>query len=330
MKPFDYTRAQDPAGAVAAVAEDPEARYLAGGTNLVDHLKLGVAAPGHLVDVRGVLDTSIEELPDGRLRVGGAVANSDLAAHPLVRSRYPVLSQALLAGASGQLRNAATTGGNLLQRTRCPYFQNTTTACNKRDPGSGCAAKHGHGRDNAVLGVSEHCVATHPSDMAVALTALGAEVRLLTPEGERGVPMPGLHRLPGDHPEHDTVLDHGDLITAVDLPHLPLAARSTYRKVRERASYAFALVSVAAALRVEEGVITDVRLALGGLAHAPWRAHHAEEALRGQPAVEGVFREAARAELADARPGEDNAFKLPLAVNTICATLRSLGPEEDR
>lgn len=330
MKPFRYTRAQDPADAVTMVAEDPQARYLAGGTNLVDHLKLGVAGPEHIVDVRGALDTTIEELPDGRLRVGAAVANSDLAAHPLVRRRYPVLSSALLAGASGQLRNAATTGGNLLQRTRCPYFQNITTVCNKREPGSGCAAKHGHGRDNAVLGASEHCVATHPSDMAVALTALGAEVRLLTSEGERGVPMPGLHRLPGERPEHDTVLEHGDLITAVDLPHLPLAAHSTYRKVRERASYAFALVSVAAALRVEEGVITDVRLALGGLAHTPWRAHHAEEVLRGQAATEGVFREAARAELADARPGEDNAFKVPLAVNTICATLRSLGPEEDR
>ncbi len=330
MKPFRYTRARTPADAVTVVAKDPQARYLAGGTNLVDHLKLGVAGPEHIVDVRAALNTTVEELPDGGLRVGAAVSNSDLAAHPLVRRRYPALSMALLAGASGQLRNAATTGGNLLQRTRCPYFQNTTTACNKREPGSGCSAQHGHGRDNAVLGTSEQCVATHPSDMAVALTALGAEVRLLTPAGERGIAMPGLHRLPGHHPEHDTVLEHGDLITAVDLPHLPPALHSTYRKVRERASYAFALVSVAAALQVEEGVITDVRVALGGLAHAPWRAHHAEEALRGQAATEGVFREAARAELADARPGQDNAFKVPLAVNTICATLRSLALREDR
>ena len=330
MKPFDYTRAHDPASAVQTVAEEPGARYLAGGTNLVDHLKLGVAAPEHVVDVRGALDETVTELEDGRIRVGAAVSNSALAAHPLVRSRYPLLSAALLAGASGQLRNAATTGGNLLQRTRCPYFQNTTTPCNKREPGSGCSAREGHGRDNAVLGVSQECVATHPSDMAVALTALGAEVRVLGPEGERGVPMPGLHRLPGHRPEHDTVLEHGDLITAVDLPALPLAARSTYRKVRERASYAFALVSVAAALQVREEVVADVRLALGGVAHAPWRAHHAEQALRGGPATEEAFRAAAEAELAQARPGADNAFKVPLAVNTICATLRSLTTQEDR
>lgn len=330
MKPFDYTRAHDPASAVRTVAAEPDARYLAGGTNLVDHLKLGVAAPEHVVDVRSALDETVTELPDGKVRVGAAVSNSALAAHPLVRSRYPVLSAALLAGASGQLRNAATTGGNLLQRTRCPYFQNTTTPCNKREPGSGCSAQEGHGRDNAVLGVSRECVATHPSDMAVALTALGAEVRVLSAEGESGVPMPGLHRLPGHRPEHDTVLEHGDLITAVDLPALPLAARSTYRKVRERASYAFALVSVAAALQVREGVVADVRLALGGVAHAPWRAHQAEQALRGGPATEEAFRAAAGLELDQARPGADNGFKVPLAVNTICATLRSLTTEGDR
>ncbi|WP_026118728.1 FAD binding domain-containing protein [Nocardiopsis salina] len=328
MKPFRYTRARDTASAVASVSEDPGARFLAGGTNLVDHLKLGVAEPDHLVDVRGALDAGVSELADGRVRVGAGVANSDLAAHPLVRARYPVLSAALSSGASGQLRNAATTGGNLLQRTRCPYFQNTTTPCNKREPGSGCGALHGHGRDNAVLGISEHCVATHPSDMAVALAALGAQVQVLTERGERGVPVSGLYRLPGDRPQYDTVLEQGDLITAVDLPALPWVRRSAYRKVRERASYAFALVSVAAALQVEEGRVAGVRLALGGVAPMPWRAHHAEEALVGRQATEEVFREAARAEFEQARPGSDNAFKVPLAVNTVGAVLRSLVEEE--
>ncbi|PDP89553.1 molybdopterin dehydrogenase [Glycomyces fuscus] len=330
MKPFHYTRPAEAAAAVTAVAGDPEAAYIGGGTNLVDHMKLGIAEPTSLVDVRDLLSHRIEELPDGGLRVGAAVPNSDLAAHPGVRRHYPVLSQALLAGASGQLRNAATTGGNLLQRTRCVYFQNTAMPCNKREPDTGCSAVEGYGRYNAVLGASEHCVATHPSDMAVALTALGARVRVLGPGGERTVDMPGLHRLPGDEPQRDTVLEHGDLITAVELPHLPLAARSAYRKVRDRASYAFALVSVAAALRVVEGTVEDVRVAFGGLAHAPWRARRAEEALRGGPATEEAFREAARAELADARTGPDNAFKVPMAVNTLASTLRDLTAEEAR
>ncbi|MFJ9553749.1 FAD binding domain-containing protein [Nocardiopsis sp. NPDC101807] len=330
MRPFDYTRPDGPADAVALVAADPGAAYLAGGTNLVDHMKLGVASPTRLVDVRGLLGNRVEELPDGGIRIGASVPNSDLAAHPAVRRRYPVLSAALLAGASGQLRNAATTGGNLFQRTRCPYFQDTTTPCNKREPGTGCSALEGHGRDNAVLGASDHCVATHPSDMAVALAALGAEARVLGPGGERVVPIPGLHRLPGDEPDRDTVLGHGDLVTAVDLPHLPVAARSAYRKVRDRASYAFALVSVAAALDVVDGTVADVRIAFGGLAHAPWRARRAEEALTGGPATEEAFREAARAELADARTGRDNAFKVPMAVNTLASTLRGLTAQEAR
>ncbi|MFD3688569.1 FAD binding domain-containing protein [Nocardiopsis sp. NPDC058631] len=330
MRPFDYTRPDGPSAAVALVAADRGAAYLAGGTNLVDHMKLGVASPTRLVDVRGVLGDRVEELPDGRLRIGAAVPNSDLAAHPAVRRRYPVLSAALLSGASGQLRNAATTGGNLFQRTRCPYFQDTTTPCNKREPGTGCPAKEGHGRDNAVLGASDSCVATHPSDMAVALAALGAEAHVLGHGGERVVPIPGLHRLPGSEPEHDTVLEHGDLVTAVDLPHLPAAARSAYRKVRDRASYAFALVSVAAVLDVVDGTVVDVRIAFGGLAHVPWRAHRAEEALLGGPATEEAFRDAARAELADARTGRDNAFKVPMAVNTLASTLRGLAAEEAR
>ncbi|WP_159943425.1 MULTISPECIES: xanthine dehydrogenase family protein subunit M [unclassified Nocardiopsis] len=330
MRPFDYVRPAEASSAVATVAGDPGAAYIGGGTNLVDHMKLGIAAPTSLVDVRGLLSDRVEETPEGVLRVGAAVPNSDLAAHPEVRRRFPVLSQALLSGASGQLRNVATTGGNLLQRTRCVYFQNRAMPCNKREPGTGCAAVEGYGRYNAVLGTSEHCVATHPSDMAVALTALGARVRVLGPEGERTVDLPGLHRLPGDRPERDTVLEHGELITAVELPRLPLARRSAYRKVRDRASYAFALVSVAAALEVVEGTVTDVRVAFGGLAHAPWRALRAEEVLRGRAATEESFREAAEAELAGARTGPDNAFKVPLAVNTLAATLRGLTAEEAR
>ncbi|WP_150245172.1 FAD binding domain-containing protein [Nocardiopsis quinghaiensis] len=330
MKPFDYSRPAEASAAVAAVAGDPGAAYIGGGTNLVDRMKLGVTEPTTLVDVRNLLSDRIEELPDGRIRVGGAVPNSDLAAHPEVRRRFPVLSQALLAGASGQLRNVATTGGNLLQRTRCVYFQNRAMPCNKREPGTGCSAVEGYGRYNAVLGASEHCVATHPSDMAVAMTALGARAHVLGPAGERTVDLPGLHRLPGAEPERDTVLEHGDLITAVDLPHLPLALRSTYRKVRNRASYAFALVSVAAALDVVDGTVVDARVAFGGLAHAPWRAHRAEEALRGGPATEEAFREAGRVELADADTGPDNAFKVPMAVNTLALVLRGLTDEEAR
>jgi xanthine dehydrogenase YagS FAD-binding subunit len=235
-----------------------------------------------------------------------------------------VLSQALLSGASGQLRNVATTGGNLLQRTRCVYFQDLTTGCNKREPGSGCPARDGHHRELAILGWSEACVATHPSDMAVALAALDAVVRTRGPEGERTVPLTELHRLPGDEPERDTVLRHGELITAVDVPPLAWAARSAYRKVRDRASYAFALVSVAAAVDVADGAVRDVRIALGGVAHKPWRATTAEQVLRGAPATVERFRVAAEAELAAARPLAGNAFKVPLARNILVATLLDL------
>lgn len=324
MRPLTYERATDPAAAVALVAGNPRAAYLAGGTNLVDHLKLGVAAPDVLVDVSRLPLDDVEALDDGGLRVGAAVRNSDLAAHPVVRRSYPVLAQALLAGASGQIRNAATTAGNLLQRTRCVYFQDVTTPCNKRDPGSGCSALEGFSRSHAVLGASDRCVATHPSDLAVALAALDATVVVLGPAGERRVPMADLHRLPGDEPERDTTLRHGDLVTAVEVPALPFARRSAYRKVRDRASYAFALVSVAAALDVEDGTVRDVRLALGGVAHKPWRASVAEERLRGGPATEEAFRAAATAELEAARPLPGNGFKVPLARSTITATLRDL------
>lgn len=334
MKPFEYRSPSDAALAVRMVAENPRAAFLGGGTNLVDHLKLGVAEPDLLVRVGPLLSARTEELDDGGLRVGAGVSNSALAADPRVRERFPVLSQALLSGASGQLRNMATVGGNPLQRTRCVYFQDVTTPCNKREPGSGCSALGGWTRNHAILGASARCVAVHPSDMAVAMAALDARVRVLGPDGERTIPFTALHRLPGDTPEHDTVLAHGELITAIDLPALPLARRSAYRKVRDRASYAFALVSVAAALDIEDGVVVDARIAFGGVAHAPWRAHRAEEALRGATATESSYLAAADAELVDARPAEGldggNAFKIPLLRRTLAATLRGLAREDAR
>jgi xanthine dehydrogenase YagS FAD-binding subunit len=247
-----------------------------------------------------------------------------VAAHPDVRRDYPVLSQALLAGASGQIRNVATTAGNLLQRTRCRYFQDVTTPCNKREPGSGCPAREGFHRNLAILGASEACIATHPSDMAVAMMALDATVVTVTLDGERRIPLRELYRPPGDDPSQDTVLGRGELVTAVELPDLPMAHNSRYRKVRDRASYAFALVSVAAALEVANGVVQDVRLALGGVAHGPWRATIAEDALRGEAATEESFRSAIEAELAQAEPLRDNAFKVPMARNTVTAVLREL------
>ena len=321
MKPFAYERASDAAAAVHRVAGDERARFLAGGTNLVDLMKLEVEAPELLVDVRDLGAGEIEPGPGGGLRIGAGVTNSALAADRAVRERYPVLAQAVLAGASGQLRNVATVGGNLLQRTRCAYFQDVTKPCNKRRPGSGCPAREGEHRNLAVLGHSEACVATHPSDMAVALAALGATVRVLGTGGERTIPMPGLHRLPGDEPERDTVLEPGELIVAIELPALPMAARSAYRKVRDRASYAFAVVSVAVAVELEEGVVRDCRIAFGGLAHVPWRAERAEEALRGATPDEAAFAAAADAELAAAEPLRDNAFKVPLARNVLVSTL---------
>jgi xanthine dehydrogenase YagS FAD-binding subunit len=328
MRSFEYERASDANDAVAVVGRRPEAVFLGGGTNLVDLMKLGVVSPDLLVDVTHLPFDVVESLPGGGLRIGAAVRNSDLAADPVIRDRYPVLSQALLAGASGQLRNLATTAGNLLQRTRCVYFQDLTTPCNKREPGSGCSARAGYHRELAILGASEHCVATHPSDMAVAMAALDAVVRTHGPDGERTIPLTELHRLPGEEPERDTVLQHGELITAVDLPPLAFATNSRYRKVRDRASYAFALVSVAAALDVAGGVVRDVRLALGGVAHKPWRATKVEEALRGAPASEESFRAAAEAELAEARPLPGNAFKVPLARNVIVSTLLDLAAEQ--
>jgi xanthine dehydrogenase YagS FAD-binding subunit len=299
--------------------------FLAGGTNLVDHLKLGIACPDRLVDVSGALPDTIDDLPGGGLRIGAGVRNADLAADMRVRSRYPALAQALLSGASAQLRNLATTGGNLLQRTRCPYFQDPATPCNKRAPGSGCSALEGYSRYHAILGASARCVATHPSDMAVAMVAFDAVVHVHGPGGERAIAVRELHRLPGDAPQQDTTLAPGELITAVELPPLAIAARSAYRKVRDRASYAFALVSVAAAVQLDgDGAIADVRIACGGLAHVPWRADRAEAALRGQAPGEAAFRAAAHAELRAAAPLRDNAFKPALTTNVLVATLRDL------
>jgi xanthine dehydrogenase YagS FAD-binding subunit len=329
MREFRYERAPDAATAVALLAGAPDGAFLGGGTNLVDLMKLGVATPDVLVDVRQLTSAEVTELPDGGLRIGAGVPNADLAADRRVRDRFPVLSQALLAGASGQLRNRATTGGNLLQRTRCGYFTDVTKPCNKRAPGSGCAALEGAHRNHAILGQTVEgsdgaatCVAIHPSDMAVAMLALDAVVQVLGPEGERSIPIADLHRLPGDEPSRDTTLRHGELITAVDVPALGFPSR--YRKVRDRASFAFALVSIAAALRVQDGVVRDVRLALGGVAHKPWRARAAEEALRGRPATEETFAAAASAELAAATPLRDNAFKVPLARNLVVRTLIDL------
>ncbi|HKF75972.1 MAG TPA: xanthine dehydrogenase family protein subunit M [Candidatus Dormibacteraeota bacterium] len=324
MKPFRYEHADDVSGAIAMLARAPRGAFLAGGTNLVDLMKLEVATPDVLVDVRHLTSDRIEELADGGLRIGAAVPNSDLAANRAVRRRYPVLSEAVLAGASGQLRNVATTAGNLLQRTRCVYFQDVTTPCNKREPGSGCSAREGFHRELAILGWSEQCIATHPSDMAVAMVALDAVVLTQGANGPRRIPLTELHRLPGQQPERDTVLEHGELITAVDLPPLAFATRSRFRKVRDRASYAFALVSVAVALDVADGVVRDVRVALGGVAHKPWRATRAEAALRGAPATERSFVDAAAAELADARPLPGNAFKVPVARGAIVRTLLDL------
>jgi xanthine dehydrogenase YagS FAD-binding subunit len=323
MTPFTYARAHDVADAVRLGGEHG-AKYLGGGTNLVDLLRETIEQPLSLIDVTG-LSNAIEEREDGSLLIGAATRNTALASHRAVRARYPMLSRAVVAGASAQIRNMATVGGNILQRTRCTYFYDDEgSRCNKHNPGHGCDAIDGFNRIHAILGASSACVATHPSDMCVALAALGAKVHLHSARGERTLPMTDLHRLPEDHPEIETLLEPGELITAVELPPLPMAARSTYRKVRDRASYAFALVSVAAAIALEGDTVKDVRLALGGVAHKPWRAWKAEAALKGRPATPESFRAAAEAELADAAPLRDNAFKVELAKRTIVAVLGEL------
>ncbi|MEU3103779.1 xanthine dehydrogenase family protein subunit M [Streptomyces griseoflavus] len=330
MREFDYRRADDVTGAVALLGADPDARYLGGGTNLVDLMKTGVERPARLVDVRSLPLDRIEPAADGGLRVGATVTNSDLAAHPVVRERYPALTQAVLAGASGQLRNMATVGGNLLQRTRCGYFADVTKPCNKRAPGSGCPAVEGEHRNHAVLGASEHCVAVHPSDMGVALTAFDATVAYETTDGPGELPLADFYLPVGDTPHRETALPPGALITHVTLPPARLAARSRYRKVRERASYAFAIGSVAAALEVSDGVVCDARLAFGAVASRPWRARLAERVLTGAPATAEYFAAAADAELAAARPLPGNGYKVTLLRNLVVAVLSELAEEATR
>ena len=323
MIPVTYARATDTADALTRGAADG-ARYLGGGTNLVDLMRETIEQPTALVDVTGLPD-AIGELPNGGLLIGAAARNTAVAEHRAVRTRYPVLARAIVAGASAQIRNMATVGGNLLQRTRCPYFyDHDGSRCNKREPGQGCDAVGGFDRSLAILGTSPSCAAAHPSDMCVALAALGAIVHLASADGERTVPLTDLHRLPRDHPELETVLRPGELITAVEVPPLGFAALSTYRKVRDRASYAFALVSVAAALDLDGETVRDVRIALGGVATKPWRAWRAEGMLRGQPATPDSFRAAAEAELAAARPLRGNRFKVELATRTMIAVLGEL------
>lgn len=327
MTPFSYARAGDTAEAVRLGAGDTTA-YLGGGTNLVDLMRESVARADRLIDVTG-LSGDISETGDGGLLIGAGVRNTALAEHRLVRTRYPLLSRAILAGASAQIRNMATVGGNLMQRTRCTYFYDTDgSRCNKRAPGTGCDAMDGFNRIHAVLGASDACVATHPSDMCVALAALDAVVHVEGPGGLRALAFTDFHRLPGDRPDIDTALEPGELITAIELPPLSATARTAYRKVRDRASYAFALVSVAAVIEVDGESVSDVRIAFGGVAHKPWRATKAEDALRGGLLTEARVRAAAALEFADARPLRDNAFKPELATRTLAAVLRALATDD--
>ena len=321
MNNFGYTRTSDVADAVRQIAADPGAKFIAGGTNLIDLMKENVARPSRLIDITHLPLNKIEETQDGGLRIGALVPNSDLAYHPRIEARYPLLSSAILAGASQQLRNMASTGGNLLQRTRCFYFYDTTTPCNKREPGSGCSAIEGINRMHAILGTSEHCIATHPSDMCVALAALEARVLATGRDGQRSIAFAEFHRLPGDAPQIDSNLRADEIITAIELPPKGFAANYTYLKIRDRLSYAFALVSVAVGLDIEGGTIKEARLALGGVAHKPWREPSAEAALRGQPANQSSFAGAADILLRDAKGFEHNAFKIDLAHRAIVRAL---------
>lgn len=323
MIPFAYTRAADATAALRA-GSAPGTKYLGGGTNLVDLMREAIEAPVSLVDVTQ-LSTAIDEMEDGALRIGAAARNTAIAEHPAVRARFPLLTRAIVAGASAQIRNMATLGGNILQRTRCTYFYDDAgSRCNKRHPGEGCDAIAGFHRIHAILGASPSCIATHPSDMCVALAALDAEIHLSGSGGERRVRLAEFYTLPGEHPEIETVLLPGELITAVTIPALPLGTRSTYRKVRDRASYAFALVSVAAAIEIDGDIVRDARLAFGGVAARPWRATLAEASLRGAPAIPASFRAAADAELASAAKLRDNGFKVELLARTIEAVLTGL------
>jgi xanthine dehydrogenase YagS FAD-binding subunit len=321
MNRFEYIRANSVAHAIEALTA-PDAQALAGGTNLVDLMKYDVAKPARVVDINRLPLRNIEDMPSGGLRIGALVSNSDLAWDPRIVKRFPLLASAILAGASAQLRNAATTGGNLLQRTRCYYFYDPSTPCNKREPGSGCSAIDGVNRIHAILGASDRCIAVHPSDMCVALAALDATVNLEGPDGARQVPFGGFHRLPEDRPQHDNTMRPGELITAIELDGAGFTENYTYLKVRDRLSYAFALVSVAAALKIDAGAIVEARLALGGVAHKPWRDRTVEEWLRGKVPDESTFAECARSILRGAKGRRQNDFKIELARRTIVRALR--------
>jgi len=322
MRPFKYSRATEAVAASKSVSADQQAAFLAGGTNLLDLMKEDIARPSELVDITRLNLTQIRTAAGGALSIGALAKNTDTANHPLVRQNYPLLSQAILAGASAQIRNMATNGGNLLQRTRCPYFYDTAMACNKREPGSGCAAAEGINRMHAIFGWSDKCIAVMPSDMAVALAALDATVNVQGADGRtRAIPFADFHRLPGDAPERDNNLAHGELITSIELPKNNFAARSYYVKVRDRASYAFALVSVAAALDLNGQTIRQARVAMGGVAHKPWRASEAEKFLAGKAATEANFKAAAEAEMKQAKAFEHNKFKIELGKRAIVRAL---------
>jgi xanthine dehydrogenase YagS FAD-binding subunit len=322
MQPFKYTRATDVAGATRAVSASNAARFLGGGTNLLDLMREGVEGPSELVDIAGLTLTQIRSV-DGGVSIGALAKNTDTANHPLVRHNYPLLTQAILAGASPQIRNMATNGGNLMQRTRCTYFYDVSMPCNKRQPGSGCGALEGINRNHAVFGWSDKCIAVHPSDMCVALLALDAVVKVQDAAGnERSIPFAEFHRLPGDTPDVDNNLKHGELITAIQLPKTNLGANSYYLKIRDRSSYAFALVSVAAGLQIRGNVISEARIAMGGVAHKPWRAAEAEKYLLGKAANDENFKAAAEAEMKSAKPLEYNKFKVELGKRAIVHALR--------
>jgi xanthine dehydrogenase YagS FAD-binding subunit len=318
---FEYARASDVADAVRLIAGDPAAKFVAGGTNLIDLMKMNVERPTKVIDINRLPLNKIESTPNGGLRIGALVRNTDLAYHPLVEKQYPVLASAIMAGASQQLRNVASTGGNLLQRTRCHYFYDIATPCNKRKPGSGCSAIHGHNRMHAILGASEACIAVHPSDMCVALAILDAQIHVASASGDRVIAFADFHRLPGDTPQRDTDLEVGEIITAVELPPQGFSKSYTYLKIRDRLSYAFALVSVAVGLELDHGVIADGRLALGGVAHKPWRNPQAEVALRGQPANTETYLRVAEILLRDAEAYEHSRFKIDLARRSVLRAL---------
>jgi xanthine dehydrogenase YagS FAD-binding subunit len=328
MNSFSYTRARDVTTAVSEIANDGAAKFIAGGTNLIDLMKENVARPSRLIDITRLPLDKIEDTRDGGLRIGALVTNTDVAYDEQVEKRYPLLSKAILAGASPQLRNMATTGGNLMHRTRCYYFYDTATPCNKREPGTACSAIKGFNRIHAILGASEQCIATHPSDMCVALAALGAIVRVTGKNGERTIPFAEFHRLPGDTPQLDTNLRADEIITAVDLPAKGFAENHAYLKVRDRASYAFALVSVAAALEMDGGRITEARLAMGGVAHKPWRDMEAEAMLNGRVATGEIFQKVAEAALRDAQGYDHNTFKIELAKRAIVRALKQAAGTE--